>query len=89
MAGMPPALLNRAEAILALLEEKHGSSEATTEKVKHIQPASTLQLNIFDGLTEDMKRIKQLLTDTDINRLTPVEALLKLNELKNIVEQYN
>jgi DNA mismatch repair protein MutS len=88
MAGMPPALLQRAEEILALLEEKHGSSGTTAHKVKNIQAAPTFQLNIFEGLAEDLRRIQQTLDTTDINTLTPVEALLKLNELKSIVQQY-
>jgi DNA mismatch repair protein MutS len=89
MAGMPSSLLKRAEEILHLLEEKHGSSSDTTaQKVKKILPAPNMQLNIFDGMSEDMRRISTLLDATDINTLTPVEALLKLNELKNISEQY-
>jgi DNA mismatch repair protein MutS len=87
MAGMPPTLLSRAEEIMGLLEEKHSSS-TTIQKVKSIPKAQNFQLNIFDGLSEDLRRIQQVLTDTDINTLTPVEALLKLNELKNIVKQY-
>ncbi len=91
MAGMPPALLNRADEILALLEEKHGNSGAgeTMKQVKKIQPLPNFQLNIFDGLSEDLRRIQQILEDTDINTLTPVEALLKLNELKGIVKVYD
>jgi DNA mismatch repair protein MutS len=88
MAGMPQSLLKRAEEILKLLEEKHGSQGTTSEKVKHIQPLPSFQLNIFDGLSDDMKKMHQLLDETDINTLTPVEALLKLNEMKNIVKQY-
>ena len=89
MAGMPPALLNRADEILALLEEKHGNSGDTMKQVKKIQPLPNFQLNIFDGLSEDLRRIQQILEDTDINTLTPVEALLKLNELKGIVKVYD
>lgn len=89
MAGMPPTLLNRADEILALLEEKHGSEESTTQKVKKVQPAAEeYQLNIFSGLTDDLRKVQQILSETDINTLTPVEALLKLNELKNIVKDY-
>lgn len=88
MAGMPPALLQRADEILALLEEKHGSAGDTMKKVKNIQPLPNFQLNIFDGLSEDLRRIQQLLEETDINTLTPVEALLKLNELKEVVKGY-
>jgi DNA mismatch repair protein MutS len=88
MAGMPSRLLERAEEILATLEEKHGSAGTAAHQVKKIKQTQHLQLNIFDGLTEDLRRIRQLLDETDINRLTPVEALLKLNELKSIVEPY-
>jgi DNA mismatch repair protein MutS len=88
MAGMPQLLLSRADEILALLEEKHGGQNGTTQKVKQIQPTAKFQLNIFDGLTEDLRNIQRILEVTDINTLTPVEALLKLNELKNAVKQY-
>ena len=91
-AGMPPELLQRAEEILAILEEKHsddGTTDETAVRIRKRQPATaTLQLNIFDGLTDDLKRIRQLLDDTDINILTPVEALMKLKEMKSIVKKY-
>jgi len=92
MAGMPPELLKRANEILALLEEKHGSDgeeQDTASKIRKKQPAAaTFQLNIFDGLSDDLRRIRQVLDDTDINTLTPVEALMKLNEMKAIVKPY-
>ena len=88
MAGMPPKLLTRAEEILAQLEEKHASTGGTMKKVKNIKQTTNYQLNIFDGVTEDIRRIKQLLEATDINTLTPIEALMKLNEMKGIVKQY-
>ncbi len=89
MAGMPTKLLDRANEILAQLEEKHaGTGDTMQQKVKNIKPAPNFQLNIFDGVTEDIRRIQQLLEETDINTLTPVEALMKLNEMKNIVKQY-
>ncbi|XZF15546.1 DNA mismatch repair protein MutS [Chitinophagaceae bacterium MMS25-I14] len=89
MAGMPPALLDRADEILELLEEKHGDAGATAQKVKNIPKANNFQLNIFDGLTDDLRKVQQILAATDINTLTPVEALLKLNELKTVVKSYN
>lgn len=88
MAGMPPMLLDRANEILAQLEEKHAGAGDTLQKVKNIKPAAQYQLNIFDGVTDDIRRIQQLLDATDINTLTPVEALMKLNEMKEIVKQY-
>lgn len=88
MAGMPPKLLDRANEILTQLEEKHVSAGDTAQKVKNIKPAAQFQLNIFDDVTEDIRRIQQLLDSTDINALTPIEALMKLNEMKEIVKQY-
>lgn len=88
MAGMPAALTERAEEVLAQLEEKHQSGNTTLDKVKKVKVAQQFQLNIFDGLSEDLRHIQKLLTETDINTLTPVEALMKLNELKNVVKGY-
>ncbi|MBS1782106.1 MAG: DNA mismatch repair protein MutS [Bacteroidetes bacterium] len=88
MAGMPQEMLTRAEEILSTLEERHNKEDNTTKKVKRISTDSGFQLNIFDGLTADLRQVQQLLDQTDINTLTPVEALLKLNELKEIVRQY-
>ncbi|WP_118974642.1 DNA mismatch repair protein MutS [Taibaiella koreensis] len=86
MAGMPASLTDRANEILAVLEEKHADN-APVEKIKKM-PVQNFQLNIFDGLGEDLRRIQTQLFTVDINTLTPVEALLKLNELKDIVKVY-
>jgi DNA mismatch repair protein MutS len=88
MAGMPNTLLKRAEEIMHLLEEKHGNKEATSQKVKKIPVLPNYQLNIFDGVTDDLRKVQEILENTDINTLTPVEALLRLNELKGIVKGY-
>jgi DNA mismatch repair protein MutS len=81
MAGMPPSLIRRAEEILQQLEEKPVGAPIE-ESLKKVS-APKMQLSIFDAHTEAFHRIRQLLEDTDINRLTPVEALLKLQEIKN------
>jgi len=84
MAGMPPSLLQRAEEILHQLEDKPVGApiEDSLKKVS----APKVQLSIFDEHTETFHRIRQLLEDTDINRLTPVEALLKLQEIKTALK---
>jgi len=84
MAGMPPSLLQRAEEILHQLEDKPVGAPIE-ESLKKVS-APKLQLSIFDTHTETFHRIRQLLEDTDINRLTPVEALLKLQEIKNTLQ---
>jgi len=45
-----------------------------------------MQLSIFDAHTEVFDDIRNMLESTDINRLTPVEALLKLNEIKELLK---
>jgi DNA mismatch repair protein MutS len=81
MAGMPPSLLQRAEEILRQLEDKPVGDhiDASLKKVA----APRMQLSIFDAHTETFHHLRQLLEEMDINRLTPVEALLKLQEIKN------
>ncbi|HWV67239.1 DNA mismatch repair protein MutS [Chitinophaga sp.] len=85
MAGMPPELINRANEVLANLEEKH--IEAPLQKnIKQIStPSQKLQLNIFDAHSDVFQQIREKLDTVDINRLTPVEALLKLSEIKNMI----
>jgi DNA mismatch repair protein MutS len=84
MAGMPTSLIQRANEILKQLEEKH-VDEHTNEKVKKIA-SPKLQLSIFDAHTQTFNEIRELLDGLDINRLTPVEALLKLQEIKGKIK---
>jgi DNA mismatch repair protein MutS len=81
MAGMPASLLKRAEEILHQLEEKHVGSPV--DALLKNMPPPKMQLSIFDAHTETFQRIRKMLETTDINRLTPVEALLKLQEIQN------
>jgi DNA mismatch repair protein MutS len=86
MAGMPPSLIDRANEILTQLEDRGQKTEVgghlTTETLKNLS-APKMQLSIFDAHTETFDEIRKLLEGADINRLTPVEALLKLQEIKN------
>jgi len=87
MAGMPPSLIERANDILKQLETKHvdepdAGAKSLDKKVKNLS-LPQMQLSIFDAHSETFDEIRKLLTDIDINRLTPVEALLKLQEIKN------
>ena len=94
MAGMPPKLIDRANEILAQLEEKNmandvadlkNGSRSISEKVKDIG-LPKMQLNIFDVHSVTFEEIRSLLEKVDINRLTPVEALLKLQEIKQVLK---
>ena len=89
MAGMPASLIERANEILSQLESKHvddstagNKSPRLEEKVRNLSNQK-LQLSIFDAHSETFDEIRQLLEGIDINRLTPVEALLKLQEIKS------
>jgi DNA mismatch repair protein MutS len=96
MAGMPPQLIARANEILLQLEEKH--VDDAIENTSGIPVADNLsgnikklsvpqmQLSIFDAHTATFEEMRTMLNNIDINRLTPVEALMKLNEIKNILK---
>lgn len=84
MAGMPPDLIRRANDVLKQLEHKHGSDNIG-ETVKSLT-VPRMQLNIFDAHSQTFEEIRTVLEGFDINRLTPVEALLKLNEIKNLLK---
>ena len=63
--------------------ESGGKSGKNLEsKVKNLS-LPKMQLSIFDAHSESFDEIRQMLEGIDINRLTPVEALLKLQEIKN------
>jgi DNA mismatch repair protein MutS len=84
MAGMPPELIERAKEILKQLEAKHVEGQVG-ETIKQLS-APKLQLSIFDAHSQTFESIRDMLNGIDINRLTPVEALLKLNEIKNLLK---
>lgn len=84
MAGMPKAIVDRANEILQELEQKHIANDGS-QKVKKID-AKNYQLSFFQLDDPKLVKIREAIEGLDINTLTPVEALMKLNELKNIVE---
>ena len=84
MAGMPHSLIRRANDILAHLEKSH-SSEELTSKAKSIYQQSDMQLSFFQLDDPVLEQIKEEILKTDVNTLTPVEALLKLNEIKKMI----
>lgn len=93
MAGMPPSLIGRANEILQQLEEKHvdetgNTTVAKNSLEKNIKKLTTaqMQLSIFDAHSQTFDDIRKMLNEIDINRLTPVEALMKLNEIKGLLK---
>jgi DNA mismatch repair protein MutS len=81
MAGMPVSLIDRANELLKILEESRDQDQEVKNKLTSI-PSKKVQLSIFDAHTVTFESIRTLLNEVDINRLTPVEALLKLQEIK-------
>ena len=84
MAGMPSTLIRRANAILAHMEKTH-TAEELTGKAKTIHQDEDMQLSFFQLDDPVLEQIKEEIVKTDINTLTPVEALLKLNEIKKMI----
>jgi len=90
MAGMPTKMLNRANEVLKQLEGKHvgsatQSSVSNKKKVKTPIDVDDMQLSFFQLDDPVLEQIKDELINIDINTLTPVEALMKLNEIKKTV----
>jgi len=79
MAGMPAKLLSRAEEIMHMLEQKQVTS-FNIDKGSVELPS--MQLSIFDAHTEVFSDIRKALENLDVNNLTPLQALLMLEEIK-------
>jgi DNA mismatch repair protein MutS len=77
MAGMPAQVVNNAELLLKKLE--------SYKKEGKIDNDDKLQLSFFDVEDPVMQKIKDVLLGIDIDSLTPLEALMKLNEIKKTI----
>lgn len=83
MAGMPLQVIRRANKILEKLEQSH-SSEALTDQMKSVAK-DELQLSFFNLDDPLLEEIREEILDLDIDVLTPIEALMKLNEIKRML----
>ncbi|MBI1837083.1 MAG: DNA mismatch repair protein MutS [Flavobacteriia bacterium] len=87
LAGMPCQVILRASKMLEQLEASHDMGEgkrADKEKVKAAVSNSNMQLSFFQLNDPVLEQIHEQLVSIDINTLTPVEALMKLNEIKKL-----
>lgn len=84
MAGMPQQVIHKANKILKKLEKSH-SSEELTDKLQSAQ--DEMQLSFFNLDDPLLEQIKEEIVHLDINTLTPVEALMKLNEIKRMLSK--
>lgn len=82
MAGMPQQVLHKATKIMKKLEKSH-SSEELTDKLQSAQ--NEMQLSFFNLDDPLLEEIKEEILHLDIDTLTPVEALMKLNEIKRLL----
>ncbi len=90
MAGMPGSVLQRATNILAQLEEKHVTDDQDDKagSARKEKKGEEIQLSFFQLDDPLLERIRDDIMTLDINTLTPVEALMKLNEIKNLLKKY-
>lgn len=85
IAGMPQNVVLRANEILHHLEKDH-IKEQNKEKIKEA-PKNNYQLSFFDPVDPQGEKIKEMLKEVDVNTISPIEALLKLNELRRLLEK--
>ena len=85
MAGMPRKLVDRATEILKELEKLHRKGEGNASPKVPESVQSGMQLSFFQLNDPVLENIKDELEKTDINNLTPMDALLKLNEIKRLL----
>ena len=79
MAGLPKQIINTSEKILKDLEQKKISNKVNKK-------IDELQLTIFDNNSSEMKEIKKILDNVDIENMTPVDSLIQLSKLKQILK---
>lgn len=85
LAGMPAKVVNRANEILKTLEaSRTQGSGSTSESIKRVTEEN-MQLSFFQLDDPVLENIREELTKIDINTLTPIEALMKLNAIKKMI----
>jgi DNA mismatch repair protein MutS len=97
MAGMPKQVVDRANDILKKLEKDHelelsdveltqtASTDAIHQLASKTKSKSDYQLSFFQLNDPVLEQVKDELLKTDINTLTPIEALMKLNDIKRLI----
>ncbi len=85
LAGMPHKVLTRANEILKKLEAERTGGENIKESIKKVQKQA-LQLQMFSIDDPVLVKIRDMLNNLDVNTLTPVEALMKLDEIQRLIK---
>lgn len=86
MAGMPPVVIRRATDIMEHLEKSRSAKNTEGGRGKTDKPSKDpgVQLSFFQLDDPVLQQVRDEITAIDINSLTPVEALMKLNEIKKL-----
>jgi len=84
MAGMPPSVVRRADEILLQLEDTHRKEGLSKPLEGMAEKREGFQMSIFQLDDPVLKQIRDEIKNLDINTLTPIEALNKLNDIKKI-----
>ena len=84
MAGMPPSVVNRADEILAQLEDANRKDSLAKPLDGMAEKREGFQMSFFQLDDPVLKQIRDEVRNLDINNLTPIEALNKLNEIKKL-----
>ncbi len=85
MAGMPSSVLRRSEQMLQELESRHSGGNKKSSKEIKAALNDSMQLSFFQLNDPVLEQIHDELKNVDINGLTPMDALLKLNEIKKLI----
>ena len=85
MAGMPSKLVSRANEILKRLEQERTGGEQIKDSIKKVQKQA-YQLQMFTIDDPVLIKIRDVLNHLDVNTLTPVEALMKLDEIQRVLK---
>lgn len=92
LAGMPKQIVQRAQEVMHHLETEReqpenpiSPKEETRQNLKKL-PKNQFQVQMFEAVDTEMDRVRAILKKLDINTLSPIEALLKLNELRNLLK---
>lgn len=87
MAGMPQTIVERAKELLKVFEKNHSGEEFKKISAKKTPKKNDYQLSFIQLEDPLLLQIKEDILNTDINTLTPVEALMKLNEIKKLIDK--
>ena len=85
LAGMPPKVLQRANEILKKLENERTGGEHIKESIRKVQKQA-VQMQMFSIDDPVLVKIRDTLNNLDVNKLTPVEALMKLDEIQRLIK---